>query len=68
LLVCVSAAFFNHPVDPVSGHEILVGDTDDFQIAFLRFGAKGGFRQPPMEEQLRRFGKRNWLVVTDIQD
>ncbi|WP_167377177.1 MULTISPECIES: hypothetical protein [Rhizobium] len=57
MLVDAFAAFFNHPLDPVFGDEILVGDLNDFKIALPGFGPQRGFRQTATKEQLACVGK-----------
>jgi hypothetical protein len=57
---------FQHPLDPVSGNEVLVGDPDDFQVALGGLGAQRGFRQLAMEKELCSNCKRNRIVIPDI--
>ncbi|WP_165448646.1 hypothetical protein [Rhizobium leguminosarum] len=61
----VFAAFLNHPLDPVFGDEILVGDLNDFEIALPGFCPERGFRQTATKEQLAGVGKGNRFVVLD---
>jgi hypothetical protein len=62
----VFAAFLNHPLDPVFGDEILVGDLNDFEIALPGFCPERVFRQTATKEQLARIGKRNRFVILDV--
>jgi hypothetical protein len=60
------AAFFHHPFHSVVGDEVLIGDPDEFQVAFPVLGAQGRFRQATTEEQFASFFKGDWIIISDF--